>query len=145
MSWRVRPQWEARAAVSSAVGDITSRAAILTLYGVNADRAPLSGVPPVKGSASLRYRNGGNRFWVETGTRWSWRTNRLPLPTAGVGQLTDFKKEWIVGDVSGGVKLAAAQRLVAGVRNVTNRRYRQPLASLDDPGVSFFLSLASDF
>jgi hemoglobin/transferrin/lactoferrin receptor protein len=145
LRWSVRPRWEARAAVSGAVGDITSRAAILTLYGANADQAPLSGVPPVKGSAALRYQNTERRFWLEAGTRWSWRTNRLPLPTPGVGQLTDFKKEWIVGDVSGGVKLATAQRLVLGVRNVTNRRYRQALASLQDPGVSLFVSVASDF
>ncbi len=136
----------ARATLSGAVGDITSASAILQLYGVpNADQAPLGGVPPLKGSGSLRWSDRGARGWVEAGTRWSWRTNRLPLPTPGVGQLTDFKKEWIVTDLSLGVKTPMGQRLVAGVRNLTDREYRQALGSLDEPGRSFFATLSTDF
>lgn len=140
--------FRARASIAGTVGDITSSDAILKLYGVaNTEHAPLTGVPPLKGSLSLRktHTRGDVTAFLEAGSRWSWRTNRLPLPTPGVGQLTDFKKEWIVADVSLGMRTPQGTRVVAGVRNVTDRRYRQALGSLDEPGRSFYVSLGSDF
>lgn len=137
--------WRVRSTIAGTVGDVTSSEAILKLYGVVADQAPLTGVPPLKGGTSLRWTEPDSRFWIEGASRWSWRTNRLPLPTPGVGQLTDFKKEWIVADISAGAKLASGQRLVLGVRNLTDREYRQALGSLDEPGRSFFATLSTDF
>jgi outer membrane receptor protein involved in Fe transport len=131
--------------LSSQIGDITSADAIRQLYGATADIAPLPGVPPLKGLLSLRWTDASRRFWVEPAARASWRTNRLPLPTPGVSQLTDFKKEWLVGDVFAGATLATGQRLVLGVRNVADRTYRLPLGSLDEPGISFVGSLSSSF
>ena len=139
-------EWRARASIAGTVGDITSSEAILKLYGVaGTDRAPLTGVPPLKGGMSLRWNERESRAWLEAGSRWSWRTNRLPLPTPGVGQLTAFKKEWIVADLSAGVKWSSGQRVVAGIRNLTDREYRQALGSLDEPGRSFYASLSTDF
>ncbi len=137
--------WRARTTMSGAMGDITSSKAIQDLYGVTADQANLPGVPPFRGTASLRWTEPASRFWLESGVRYSWRTNRLPLPTPGVSQITDFKKEWLVVDLSGGLKVPTGQRLIAGVRNLGDRQYRQALASLDDPGRSFFASLSTDF
>ena len=82
--WTFVPRWKARIAMTGAVGDITSREAIQTLYGVDAEKAPLPGVPPFKGSASLRWTSTTGNLWVEPSVRGSWRTNRLPLPTSGV-------------------------------------------------------------
>ena len=143
--WRFRPQWMARAGMSSTVGDITNRAAILEIYGVGADRVPLELVPPFRGQASLRWNESARRFWAEAGTRCSWRTNRLPPVTPGAEQLAEFKKEWIVGDVSAGARLETGQRLVLGVRNFTDRRYRQALGSVVEPGATYYVSLSSDF
>jgi TonB-dependent heme/hemoglobin receptor len=143
--WHVRPQWTARAAMSGTVGDITNRAAILEIYGVSADRVPLELVPPFRGSASLRWTEPARRFWAEAGTRYSWRTNRLPPVTPGAEQLAAFKKEWLVGDVSAGARLETGQRLVLGVRNFTDRRYRQALGSVVEPGATYYVSLSSDF
>jgi len=143
--WRFLDRWTARATVTGAVGDITSRSAIETLYQVDADRAPLPNVPPFKGSASVRWTSPGGRLWVEPGMRYSWRTNRLPLPTANVEQITDFKKEWIVGDVLAGYRLGEGQRVEVGVRNFTDRAYRLPLGSLEEPGISFVGSLSTTF
>ena len=143
--WHFHPQWTARTSLSGVVGDITSREAILTIYGVNTDKAPLELVPPFGGSASLRWTESERRWWVEAGTRYSWRTNRLPLVTPGAEQLAAFKKEWIVGDVSAGARFGSGQRAVLGVRNVTDRRYRLPLGSVVEPGATFFASLSSDF
>ena len=138
--------WRVRSTLAGTVGDITSAAAIQRLYGVsNTAQAPLTGVPPLKGSTSLRWSEPRARGWIEAGTRWSWRTNRLPLPTPGVSQLTTFKKEWMVGDLSLGVMTPSGQRIVAGVRNLADRQYRQALGSLDEPGRSFFASLSTDF
>ncbi len=135
-----------RSTLAGAVGDITSAEAIDQLYGVpNTDRAPLTGVPPLKGGTSLRWLERGGHGWFEAATRWSWRTNRLPLPTPGVSQLTTFKKEWMVADLSFGVTTSTGQRLVAGVRNLTDREYRYALGSLDEPGRSFHASLSTDF
>jgi len=62
-----------------------------------------------------------------------------------VSQFSAFKKEWVVADLTMGLRTPQGQRLVAGVRNVTDRLYRQALGSLDEPGRSFFASLSTDF
>jgi hemoglobin/transferrin/lactoferrin receptor protein len=143
--WRFRPQWDLRFNMTGAVGDITSRDAIMTLYGVDQDAAPLPGVPPFKGTASLRWTTPNGKAWVEPATRYSWRTNRLPLPTPGVSQITDFKKEWIVGDITAGMKFGDNINATAGVRNFTDRAFQMPLASLEEPGISVFGSLSTNF
>ena len=142
----VRRDWRVRAAVAGQVGDITSASAIEELYGVpGVDQAPLPGVPPFKGNTSVRWSAPTGRMWFEAGARWSWRTNRLPLPTPGVPQIDAFKKEWLVGDVSAGMNLGVGQRLVLGIRNLADTQYRYALGSLDEPGRSFFGSLTSEF
>ena len=143
--WRFRPRWTLRSSLSGTVGDITSRSAIQTLYAIDADKVPLELVPPFKGNGAVRYSDDRGRFWVEAGTRYSWRTNRLPPPIPGVGQLSTFKKEYIVGDLMAGARLHAGQRVVLGVRNFTDRRYRPANASVEDPGLSFVGSLSTDF
>jgi hemoglobin/transferrin/lactoferrin receptor protein len=145
VEWRFLPRWSARGTVAAAIGDITNSEAIQSLYGVQKDQAPLGSVPPLRGSGSLRWSDRSGRYWVEPGTRWSWRTSRLPLPTPGVPEFTEFKKEWIVGDLFGGARLPWGQKLVLGVRNFTNTPYRQALASLDDPGINLVGQLTTDF
>ena len=140
-----RRDWRARATMTGAAGNITSAEAVQTLYGVTQDKAPLPGVPPFRGTASLRWTEPQARGWVEAGTRYSWRTNRLPLATPGVPQIDQFKKEWIVADLSMGWRTPTGQRIVLGCRNLTDRSYRMALASLDEPGRSFFASLSTDF
>lgn len=143
--WRPHPRWMARATMSGQVGDITSRTAIEELYGIAADRVPLELVPPFKGTASLRWSGPRDRLWVEASSRGSWRTNRLPPPLAGVEEFSTFKKEWIVADLFGGLNLPGGRRIVAGVRNLADRRYRPALSSLVEPGISFVGSIGSDF
>jgi len=143
--WQFHPQWTVRTAMSGTVGDITNRAAILEIYGVSADRVPLELVPSFRGSASLRWIESARRFWAEAGARYSWRTNRLPPITPGAEQLAEFKKEWLVGDLSAGARLETGQRLVLGVRNFTDHRYRQALGSVVEPGATYYASLSSDF
>ena len=138
--WMFARQWRAHAMVDGAIGDITSREAIQVLYGVSQDQAPLPGVPPMKGNATLRWTSSSGRWWVEPGTRFSWRTNRADL-----SQFFAFRKEWIVGDVMSGVRLASGQTLQVGVRNFTNRAYTLPLASLEEPGISLVGSLSTSF
>ena len=142
--WRFRRQWNARATCTGAVGDITSRGAIQTLYGVDQEKAPLPSVPPFKGNASLRWTSNDGRLWVEPALRYSWRTNRLPLPTPGVPQIGVFKNEYIVGDLMAGYRFGG-QRVQVGVRNFTDTAYQLPLASLEEPGISFIGSLSADF
>ena len=143
--WQFHPQWTARTAMSGTVGDITNREAIRRIYGVDAGKVPLELVPPFRGLATLRWTDPARRYWVETGARYSWRTNRLPPVTPGAEQLTTFKREWIVGDVSAGARLETGQRLVLGVRNFTDRRYQQALGSVVEPGATYYASLSSDF
>ncbi len=143
--WVLPARLRARATLSHAIGDITSREANLTLYGADLDRSPLGGVPPTKGTASLHWADRDNRFWAEPSMRWAWRTNRLPLPTPGVGQLTDFKKEYIVGDLMAGWRIDYVHSITVGVRNFTDRNYRESLASLPAPGRSFVASFQASF
>lgn len=143
--WKFRPQWNARANVSDAIGDITNAEAIENLYGVSQDEAPLPSVPPIHGAFSLRWTDSRGRYWVEPSARWSWRTSRLPLPTPGVGQFTEFKKEWIVGDLYGGASLPWGARVMVGVRNIADTAYRPALASVDEPGINFVGQLSGSF
>ena len=143
--YRFLRRFQARIGMAGQIGDITNADAILQLYGVVQDQAPLPSIPPYKGTAALRWRDASGRFWVEPSARWSWRTNRLPLPTPGVSFFTEFKKEWMVGDLMAGVRLPAGQRAVVGVRNIADRRYRQAIGSIDEPGRSFVGSLSVDF
>jgi hemoglobin/transferrin/lactoferrin receptor protein len=143
--WRFRSQYSARASLAGAIGDITNAAAILQLYGVVQSQAPLPNVPPIRGTAGLRWREGRNRFWIEPGVRWAWRTNRLGLPTPGVPAFTQFKKEWLVGDVMIGGRLPSGQRLIVGVRNIADCAYQLPVGSIEEPGRSFVGSLSVDF
>ena len=138
-------RFQARIGMAGQVGDITNADAILRLYGVAQDQAPLPSIPPFKGTAALRWRDASGRFWVEPSARWSWRTNRLPLPTPGVSFFTEFKKEWMVGDLMAGARLPGGQRAVVGVRNIADRQYRQAIGSIDEPGRSFVGSLTVDF
>jgi hemoglobin/transferrin/lactoferrin receptor protein len=142
--WRFRRQWNARATCTGAVGDITSRGAIQTLYGVDQETAPLPNVPPFKGNATLRWTSKDGRLWVEPALRYSWRTNRLPLPTPGVPQIGAFKKEYMVGDLMAGYRFGG-QRVQVGVRNFTDTAYQLPLASLEEPRISFIGSISADF
>jgi hemoglobin/transferrin/lactoferrin receptor protein len=143
--YRFLRRFQARIGMAGAIGDITNADAILRLYGVVQEQAPLPSIPPFKGTAALRWRDASGRFWVEPSARWSWRTNRLPLPTPGVSFFTEFKKEWMVGDLMAGVRLPAGQRAVVGVRNLADRSYRQAIGSIDEPGRSFVGSLSVDF
>ncbi|HTK31826.1 MAG TPA: TonB-dependent receptor [Candidatus Saccharimonadaceae bacterium] len=139
-------QWTARATCTGTVGDITKSAVIATASGPQTiAEGPLPNVPPFKGTFALRWTNKTGRYWLEPSTRYSWRTNRLPVPTPGVPQIGAFKAEWIVGDVFAGARLGTGQRLVLGVRNFTDTPYRQALASVDDPGISLVGSLSTDF
>src|SRR5262249_47066790 len=142
--WRFRPQWTARANCTGAIGDITSRGAIQTLYGVDAEKVPLPNVPPFKGSAAPRWTSHGGRLWGRPAMRYSWRTNRLPPPTPGVPQTGAFKKEYMVGDVMAGYRFGG-QRVQLGIRNFTDTAYQQPLGSLEEPGISFVGSISADF
>ncbi len=143
--WRLHPRWTVRAALGGQIGDVTSREAIRELYGLVADRVPLGMVPPFKGTAGLRWSDRAGRLWAEATTRFSWRTNRLPPPLAGVEEFSTFKKEWIVADLFGGLELPGGRRAVVGVRNLTDRRYRPALSSLPAPGISLVGSIGADF
>ncbi|MFI5371831.1 MAG: TonB-dependent receptor, partial [Candidatus Eisenbacteria bacterium] len=144
-NWRFRSQWELRTQLSGVVGDITSHDAIMTLYGLDESQVPLDGIPPFRGSAGLRWTTADGRTWIEPAMRYSWRYDRLPPPIAGVSQIGAAKKEWLVGDLSAGTRTPWGQRLVAGVRNIGDATYRPALSSVDEPGVSVYGTLSTDF
>jgi hemoglobin/transferrin/lactoferrin receptor protein len=143
--WAFMRNYKARATAAGAIGDITSRESIETLYGVDADQVPLGGVPPFKGSFGIRWDATDRRFWAEPSMRYSWRTNRLPPPTGNVEQLVTFKKEWLVVDVMAGARLRERDQLTVGVRNIGDLRYTEALASLPSPGRAFVASLTTNF
>jgi hemoglobin/transferrin/lactoferrin receptor protein len=139
--WRVHRQLTLRGSLAGAIGDITNQEAIEQLYGVSQPQAPLPNVPPLKGTGAVRWTEPRERFWIEPGVRWQWRTNRLPLdPFAN-----QFKKEWLVGDLTAGARLPSGQRLVVGVRNIGDVSYQLPVGSIEEPGRSFVGSLTINF
>ncbi len=143
--WQFLDNWRARAAVSGAVGDITSRDGIMKLYGIDTDKAALPSVPPFGGNFGLRWTDSSRRFWVEPSARFSWRYNRLPLAPPGLEEFVVAKKEWIAGDLFAGMAIPTGQRLVLGVRNIADTNYTPALSSLPEPGISFVGSLSTSF
>jgi outer membrane receptor protein involved in Fe transport len=142
---RFLSRWTARGNVSDAIGDITNREAIEKLYGVSQDRAPLGSVPPIHGAVTLRWTDARNRFWLEPGARWAWRTSRLPLPTPGVPEFTEFKQEWIVGDLYAGALVPWGQKIMVGVRNFTDTPYKPALSSVEETGINVVGQLTTNF
>jgi hemoglobin/transferrin/lactoferrin receptor protein len=140
--WR---EWSARTALAFTRGDVTSARAIEEIYGVSAHQVPLDMVPPLGGSTSLRWTEPAKRFWAQAAARYSAAYQRIPPEIPGVGAFSTPKASWMVGDLSLGASLATGQRCVLGVRNVLDTRYRQAIASVVDPGRTFFASLSSDF
>ncbi len=145
--WNFRQGWRARGTVTGAIGDIVNREAILSLYGVDTDKAPLPNVPPFRGTFAVRWTDSNARGWAEASTRYSWRTNRLALPVPGVSQIGAFKSEWISFDLMTGCRFGAARRhrVVLGVRNIADMQFRQAFGSLDEPGRSFVASFSTSF
>lgn len=143
--WNFREGWRARGTVTGAIGDIVGRDAIFQLYAVDTDVAPLPSVPPFRGTFALRWTDTGARGWAEASTRYSWRTNRLALPVPGVSQIGAFKSEWIAFDLMTGCRFGAGHRVVLGVRNIADMRFRQAFGSLDEPGRSFVGSFSTSF
>jgi hemoglobin/transferrin/lactoferrin receptor protein len=143
--WQFLPQWRARAAVSGAIGDITSPDAIMKLFGIDSDKAALPSVPPFAGNLGLRWTDASKRFWVEPSARFSWRYNRLPLSPPGLEEFVVAKKEWIVADLFAGAAIPSGQRIVIGVRNIADTTYQPALSSLLEPGLSFVGSLSTSF
>jgi hemoglobin/transferrin/lactoferrin receptor protein len=143
--WRFLPQWRARAAISGAIGDITSRDGIMKLYGVDLSEAALPSVPPFGGNAGLRWTDASRRFWIEPSARFSWRYNRLPLAPPGLEDFVYAKKEWLAADLFAGAAFPSGQRIVLGVRNIGDATYQPALSSLLEPGISFVGSLSTSF
>jgi outer membrane receptor protein involved in Fe transport len=144
-AWHFRHQWEFRTQMSGVIGDITSRDYISSVYGIDAATVPLDGIPPFRGSGSVRWTTSDGRIWFEPAVRYSWRYDRLAPPISGVPQIGALKKEWLVGDLAAGYRTPWGQRLEAGVRNLGNATYRPALSSLDEPGINLYGTLSTEF
>lgn len=143
--WQVHPQVRARAALSGAVGDITSSDAIMMLYGIAADEAPLPSVAPFGGNVGLRVADASRRFWVEPSARFSSKYDRLPLAPPGLEEFVRPKAAWMAADLFLGAIFPSGQRITLGVRNITDARYEPALSSVEEAGRSFVGSVSTDF
>ena len=112
---------------------------------------------PVNGSFSLTWADRNGRFWVEFYSRFADRQERLsdgdrrdPRIPGLTSDPTEFDPRagtpaWYTLNIRAGTSIISQTKLVLGVENLTNKRYREHGSGVDGPGTNFVLSADHEF
>jgi outer membrane receptor protein involved in Fe transport len=121
------------------VATVEARATALYTHGTQEDAsgvdAPMSKIPPLSGTAGLRWATRENRFWAEYLFRWAARQDRL-----GIRDLDDPRipeggtPGFAVHGLGAGVNLAPRISVSAGLENLTDELYRNHASGVDNAG-----------
>lgn len=115
---------------------------------------PIRREQPINGLIGVRWENKEGKFWTEAYSRFASKQDRLSVgdirDTRIPGTTTDPKKYdpmayspgWYTLNFRAGIKLRSLTRLVFGVENITNRRYREHGSGVDAPGINFIANLS---
>jgi outer membrane receptor protein involved in Fe transport len=125
-------------------------------YDVDGDQ-PIRREQPLNGLLGLRWDNASNRFWTELYSRFAARQDRLSSGDKRdprIPGLTDDPKEddpragtpgWFTLNIRAGINVDDRSKLVLGVENITDRRYREHGSGVDGPGTNFVVSVDHRF
>ena len=147
--WRFQLQ----AGVAWTEADVTSAAGVTT---------PARRIPPVFGSATLRYTHPAPRAYAEIGLRWAARQDRLHpgdeadpricetsrhsgLLQSDVGGTCHGTPGYVVLAVRGGWQIHRRVRADVMIENLLDTRYRLHASGFDGPGVGARLTLTAGF
>ena len=154
----------------SIFGNLTfTRGKVTVLNGKEPDpqkpwEARIRREPPLNGLLGVRWEEKNNRLWGEFFARGAVKQNRLsrgdirdpriPGLTRDVegvefdenGRTVDAGTPgWFTLNIRGGMRLTEYNRLMVGIENILNRRYREHGSGVDGPGVNFIISLDNRF
>jgi hemoglobin/transferrin/lactoferrin receptor protein len=120
--------------------------------------SPARRIPPLFGSAGLRYAHPGGAWFAEAFVRWALRQDRLhPADERDLricetarfsGQLQDDcdgTPGWVTANLRTGYRPTRSFRLDAALTNLTDAQYRQHGSGIYAPGIDFRLSATLDF
>lgn len=119
---------------------VTARATFAMARGEGPDGQPLSRVPPVNGTAEVRWRT--SRAYAAIGLRWAGAQTRLASSDRGDPRIPDGgTRGYAVVDLRGGLQVTRELRIAAVVENLLDAAYRYHGSSIDGAGRSLVLFL----
>lgn len=104
---------------------------------------PMSKIPPLSGTATLRWTRAARGPWVEYLFRWATRQTRL-----GARDLRDSRipeggtPGFAVHGIRAGTTLASDLSVTAGLENLTDELYRTHASGVDGPGRHVWVGLS---
>lgn len=120
-------------------GRVEARATALYTHGEQEDASgvqePMAKIPPLSGTAALKWSDPDNRFWAQYLFSWAARQDRL-----GIRDLDDPRipeggtPGYAVHGMEAGVKLMPRLSVSAGLENVTDELYRTHASGVDSAG-----------
>ncbi len=127
------------AAAAQRVGPLDVQATLLVTHGDQrlADGAvePMSKIPPVNGSGSVRWANESGEVWAEYVLRWAVAQRRLGSRDLSDPRIPDGGTPgFAVHGVRAGAMLQYGLTLSAGLENLTDELYRDHASGVDNAG-----------
>ena len=114
--------------------------------------------PPLNGLLGVRFEE--KKFWGEFFARGAVKQNRLSRGDIRDPRIPGFTRDtnevtfdedgravdagtpgWFTLNIRGGIRLTDYNRLIVGVENILNRRYREHGSGVNGPGINFIVSL----
>lgn len=129
------------------VGPVRLRTSAFYTYGAQEDASgitePMSKIPPLNGTASVRWMFAGQPLWVEYLLRWATKQTRLGsrdssdprIPSGGT-------PGYAVHGVRAGARVAPDVNVSAGLENVTDELYRGHASGVDSAGRHVWVGLS---
>lgn len=119
---------------------ITLRATFAMTRGEGSDQEPLSRMPPVNGTAEVRWRT--PRTYAALGLRWAGAQSRLAASDRGDPRIpAGGTRGYAVVDLRAGAQVTRALRIAVVVENLSDAAYRYHGSSIDGAGRSLVLFL----
>ena len=118
---------------------------------------PIRREQPINGLFGLRWDEKSGRFWAELYSRFADKQDRLSsgdrrdprIPGLIRGSDEDDPRAgtpgWFTLNFRTGIDLGNWPRLVVGVENITDKRYREHGSGVDGPGTNFVVSADHEF
>lgn len=141
--WRAHRDWTVRFAGAWMDGEVDG----YPTSAAQKEREYLSRIMPLTGHAALRWQPEGAGWWVEAAVSAAAKADRLSssdrrdtqrIPPGGT-------PGYVVGTLSGGLRLWGAAHLTLAVENVTDEDYRIHGSGVNAPGRNFVVAIDARF
>lgn len=121
-------------------------------HDVDSDQ-PIRREQPINGLFGLRWYDAGGRFWASLYSRFADRQERLSsgdrrdpripglIRGSDVADPRAGTPGWFTLNFRTGIDIANLPRLIIGVENITNKRYREHGSGVDGSGINFVVSV----